>query len=232
MTATARQIAAIHAIAKRAGLDEDARRAIIERETGKRSTTVLTVSEAARVVDAFKRLAGAERPPSATASGKYAGILRALWLSAWNLGVARSPDDRALIGFVQRQTKVDHVRFLTGEDSALASLAIEGLKAWMAREAGVAWPSRGAPPNAARIAVIEAQWRRLVDLGAVRVFDRTRPEDDLGPYACKVAGRPDRFAEEAPTHWHAFPAGDLDQVIRALGRRLRGALARAREAGR
>ena len=231
MTATPRQIAAIHAIAKRAGLDEDARRVIIERETGKRSSRALSGAEAGRVIDALQSLAGG-RSAAATASGRYAAILRALWLSAWNLGVARSADDRALIAFVQRQTGVTHTRFLTGEDGALANRAIEGLKGWMARDAGVRWPARDAGPTAGRVAVIEAQWRRLAALGAVRVFDRERPEDDLGPYVCKVAGRPPRFEGQPLDHWRAFPANDLDQTIRALGRKLRGALARQRETAR
>lgn len=208
MKATAGQIAAIHASAKRAGLSDAARRDLMAAATGKRSAKDMTAEEAGWVLAALARLAGGARSPAATASGKWAPVLRALWLSAYHLGLARSRDDRALIAFVQRQTKVTHTRFLTEDDADLADAAIHGLRGWMAREAGVVWPPRGGA-TANRIAVVEAQWRRLAGCGAVQ------------------ADRLDAFAARAlrSNDWRAAAAPDLDRLIRALGTKLHAALA-------
>jgi hypothetical protein len=139
-----KQIAAIHASAKNAGLDEEARRDVIESATGKRSAKGLTSAEGFRVIEAIKGLSqGSQSPPSTgrspakTMSGRYAGVLRALWLSGYNLGVVENRDDTALIAFVERQTKIAHPRFLL--DAADAMIAIEGLKKWISREALVNW---------------------------------------------------------------------------------------------
>lgn len=209
MKASAGQIAAIHASAKRAGLDDAARRDLMAAETGKRSAKDLAAAEAGRVLDALARLAGPDRSPAATASGKWAPILQVLWLSAYHLGLARSRDDRALIAFVQRQTKVTHTRFLTHDDADLADAVIHGLRGWMARKAGVVWPQRGGA-TANRIAVVEAQWRRLAGRGAV-------PADGLDAFAARSLRSND---------WRAAAAADLDRLIRTLGTRLRAALAR------
>ena len=88
--------------------------------------------------------------------GKYAAKLQALWIAGWNLGLIRNRDDAAMIAFIQRQAKVDHTRFLHHHTDATS--VIEGLKGWMAREAGVDWNDKG-KPDGRRIA--EAQWRRL-----------------------------------------------------------------------
>jgi hypothetical protein len=69
--------------------------------------------------------------------GRFAKKLQALWIGAWNLGLVRNPDDRALLAFVRRQTGIDHVRFL--HYATDAARAIEALKGWMAREAEVEW---------------------------------------------------------------------------------------------
>lgn len=137
---TTSQIAAIHATAKAAGLDEEARRALMQSITGKRSSKDLTKDEATRVFKRLKELAPqpvTRRRPSQTMDGRWAGVLRALWLSAWNLGITRSKDDAALIAFIERQTGISHPKFLL--DPADARKAIEGLKQWMTRVAGVDW---------------------------------------------------------------------------------------------
>lgn len=137
---TTSQIAAIHATAKAAGLDEEARRALMQGITGKRSSKDLTRDEATRVFKRLKELAPqpvTKRRPSQTMDGRWAGVLRALWLSAWNLGITRSKDDAALIAFIERQTGISHPKFLL--DPADARKAIEGLKQWIKRTAGVDW---------------------------------------------------------------------------------------------
>ncbi len=194
MTAvSARQIGAIHAIAKRLKLDDDVRRDLIERETGKRSSRELTFAEAGRVIECLKVLS----TPSQMAvdnhsngalrlDGPYAGKLRALWISAWNLGVTRERTDQALLAFVARQTGLSHTRFL--REPREAAKAIEGLKAWLARVAGVTWPPAHAPIAEVKRAVIAAQLRLI-------------GENDTG-----IAALPDAM---------------LDEAAQTLGRKLR-----------
>ena len=105
------------------------------------SSKDLSFEQAAELIEALKSLAGdsgdAGRRPSETVTGKWAGVLRALWISGHNLGLIDNPDDRALLAFVEKQTHISHTRFLN--DEADAYKAIEALKSWLAR-GGVQWP--------------------------------------------------------------------------------------------
>lgn len=159
--AHARQIAAIHADAERLGMDDASRRDLMEAVAGKRSAADLSALEAEAVLKRMRGLGG--RPMSAVAAGKYAPILRALWLSAYHLGAVKSRDDRALHAFVKRQTNIDHTRFLT--EWAEANKTIIALKA-MCERAGVAWPTgRAADVAAQKRAVVDALLRRLAEAG-------------------------------------------------------------------
>lgn len=150
---------AIHVARRQLGLDEDDYRAVLERVTGKRSCAVMSEVERRTVVKEFRRLSfiqsKASRQPL---SGPYAKKLQALWLSAWNLGIVRNRDDKALIAFVERQTGISHVRWL--REPKDAAKAIEALKSWIAREAGVVWP-RSRDALASKCAVLAAQDRML-----------------------------------------------------------------------
>jgi len=156
------QIGAIHALKARAGLDEDGYRDLLAAETGKRSCKGLSSSEAARVMLRLKGLAGGAQGigEGAAFAGPYAGICRALWISGWHLGVVRDRTDGALIAFVRRQAGIDHLNWL--RDAADATKVIEALKMWLAREAGVVWPTGRADSTEGRQkAVLAAQCRRL-----------------------------------------------------------------------
>src|SRR3546814_19064925 len=86
--------------------------------------------------------------------------LVALWLSAWNLGVAHNRHEHALIAFVERQTGIAHVNWVRDQRDGAA--AVEALKKWIAREAHVEWPvGAEADGRANKIAVIAAQHRKL-----------------------------------------------------------------------
>lgn len=138
MNATFQQIKAIHAEARRVGMDDETRRLFMVRETGKVSSKSMTGAEAQKVILALKKLAGTRpvtRTRSQIVSGKYAGILRAMWLNAYHLGVVRNRDDKALIAFAKRQTGLSHPQFLT--DGHDAGKVIDGLKKMMEREAGL-----------------------------------------------------------------------------------------------
>lgn len=216
MTRTSAQrragLAKVHLLAKQSGLDDDAYRDLLERETGKRSARDLSDGELIRVCEKLGRPSGV-RPAAASpaAAGPFAGKLRALWISAWHLGVARSNADSAMLAFVKRQTGVDHTRFLS--DPRLASKAIEGLKAWLARDAGVEWGDEATNP---RRAVVEAQVRRLEALGNVKPGSWIR-NTFLEDYVCKVTGKARGL--------HYLNDADWDRAMAALGARLRRALA-------
>lgn len=166
--ASTAQIGAIHAISKSLGMTEDERRALIATcAAGKRSSRDLTAAEAVTVVKQLKAMAGGKtgaRPAigARELSGKWAGKLRALWLSGWHLGVVQNSSDAALLVFVKRQTGLDHERFM--HDAADARRVIEALKSWLARKAGVEWPADGDPYFSKR-AVHRAQTRRLIACG-------------------------------------------------------------------
>ncbi|RLQ88894.1 regulatory protein GemA [Notoacmeibacter ruber] len=130
-------LATIHIGKKALGLDDDAYRDLLERETGKRSAKGLSETERGRVIDAMRR-AGfkpASKGLRNGLEGRFAKKLQALWIAGWNLGLVRDRRDSALTSFVKRQTGLDAVRFC--HDAADARKAVEALKAWLARDGGV-----------------------------------------------------------------------------------------------
>ncbi|MDC7787338.1 regulatory protein GemA [Rhodoplanes sp. TEM] len=233
--ATSKQIGAIHALKSRLDLDDAAYRGLLEIETGLRSAKALSTAQAARVIDRLKGLSGQARsgfesglpdtlpraaaPGGAAAGplrldGTYAAKLRALWIAAWDLGIVRDRSDAALVSFVARQTGIIHTRWL--RDARDAAAVIEALKSWIARESGIVWPGREADPLDLKRAVLTAQWMRLVQLGAVRLFLADKPLHDLERYAFTVA---------AKQGWVWFDGDDYAAVQAALGRKLRKAIA-------
>lgn len=153
----------IHAISGKLGLDDDARRAVYQRVTGKPTLTLMSAPEKNAVVAEFRRLGGGLRPDGRKKlTGPFAPKLQALWIAAWNLGIVENRDDKALLAFVKRQTGIDHTRFLYYADDA--AKAIEALKAWMAREAGVDWRVHRDMPlwrQAEGYKIAVAQWALL-----------------------------------------------------------------------
>ncbi|MCD1634467.1 regulatory protein GemA [Martelella mediterranea] len=154
---------AIYAISIKLGLDDESRRTIYERVTGKPTLTLMSEAEKDAVVAEFRRLGGDRRPDGRRKlSGPFAPKLQALWIGAWNLGIVENRDDKALLAFVKRQTGIDHTRFLYYDDDA--AKAIEALKAWMAREAGVDWRVHRDMPlwrQAEGYKIAVAQWALL-----------------------------------------------------------------------
>lgn len=216
-------IAKIHIMANQIGLEGDTYCDALFSIAGKTSCKHMSYSEQVRVVQEFKRRGAKEvpaRPLSGTASGKYAPVLRALWISAYNLGIARSRDDKALIAFVKRQTGLDHTQFLT--EPGDAKRAIEALKKWMTREAGVEWPGKGSLE--AKRAVVVAQWLQLVKLGAVRLLNGADSLDGLAEYIGKAAhNRPRMYGVIDDPR---ITSGDLDRAQSALGRWIRVVIAK------
>lgn len=201
--------AAIHIAKKQLGLDDDTYRDLLARVTGKRSAGDMSDAERRAVLDEMRRHGfktnsnGARKP----LEGRFAGKLQALWIAGWNLGVVDDRDDAALLMFVKRQTNIDHVRFLRHPEDA--DKAIEALKGWLARAAGVDWSQGNHLPQwlrapGAKIAM--AQWNRL--------------HKDLAPAASFGAFRA-FVAENARTSLDATTKEGWRLVMNALGEQIR-----------
>lgn len=217
--ATTSMISTIHVLKARAGFDDDTYRDFLQAQTGKRSAKDLSVTQAGRVIDRLREVTG----DSGAGNGAVAGLdgpvgakLRALWISGYNLAIVRDRSDRAMLSFLQRQTGVSHVRFLN--EAGAGARAIEGLKSWLGRTGHVAWPADSEDVIAAKRAVLDAQWRKLIAIGAVKpVGGAVDPMADLLAYAGKITRQ---------NRWDTFRPQDYDEVQKALGNKLRGALAR------
>lgn len=155
-------LAVIHVKKKSLSLDDDTYRDLLERITGVRSAGDMTEQQRLQVIAEMDRQGAASAGPRRSlradrVSGRYAGILRALWLTGYNLGIIRDNRDSALIAFVERQTGLSHTAWLN--DPHDAARAIEALKKWIEREGQVKLTSRSADDR--REAVIERQLELL-----------------------------------------------------------------------
>lgn len=126
-----RRIRAIQAACRSKGIDKDARHEIQAAVIGKASITDMNDAELGKLLDHLNR--GKSPSPG---RGPHAGKIRALWWSLFWLAEVDDPNDRAIDGFVRRQTGIAALRFL---DHRSAPKVIEGLKARLER-AGVTWP--------------------------------------------------------------------------------------------
>lgn len=215
---TAAQTRAIHSIRRNAPhFTEDDYRALLKREFRASSSKTLNERQAAKLIEMLKITCGQSnyRGAAVTAEGPYAGKLRALWMSAHNLGLVRSRDDRAMMAFVKRQTKIEHTRFLV--EPAAAMKAIEALKKWISRDGGVAWPAANATPEETKRMIAMTVARRCVDAGAFRIFAENTLESDIERYAYRTGGFPASFEFYEAEHW--------DRLANRLGARLRAKLA-------
>ena len=162
MTASIR---AIHVAKKQLGLDDDTYRAKLMNITGKASAKDMSEAERQKVLVVFRNDGFAPKPADRRPDGRqklegrFVKKLQALWIAGWNLGLVDNRDDAALVAFVKRQTGVDHIRFLHHADDA--AKAIEGLKAWLAREGGVKWRADLDWLKADGAKIAWAQWRIL-----------------------------------------------------------------------
>lgn len=192
---SAAAIRLIHVAKRELRMDDDDYRALLVRAGGQSSAKDLSEDGAQAVIEEMKRLGFKPRNANSTLSGPFAPKLVALWLSAWNLGIARNRHEHALIAFAQRQTGIAHVRWV--RDQRDAERVIEALKKWMARPVeqgggGVEWPTSAADGRANKVAVIAAQYR--------------------------VLGMGEHYIDNP-----AIKTGQLDAIIAALGEQIRGA---------
>ncbi|UWU13251.1 regulatory protein GemA [Rhizobium sullae] len=205
-------IAAIHVAKKQLGLDDETYRAKLSLITGKQSAKEMSESERQKVLTVFRNEGFSQSVVARRSngrqklSGKYAPKLQALWIAAWNLGIVRNRDDDALLAFVKRQTNIDHTRFLSYQDDARR--AIEALKGWIAREAGVNWSnveigSSWQAREGFKIAL--AQWEKLGGEELRRPFSA---------FVTTVQSITGIFPQDMTDH-------DWIPVMNALGKRIR-----------
>jgi phage gp16-like protein len=133
--ARARLVRLIHVAKRELNMDDDSYRAMLSGCVKKDSASTMTVPELERVVERMKRLGfrvkrtpgSAARPLADDGQSKK---IRALWLSLHEAGAVRNSSESALASYVQRQTGVSALQWLT---PAQASMVIESLKKWLAR---------------------------------------------------------------------------------------------------
>ena len=206
-----RLIRRVHAEARSRGIGTDDRRDLQRRATGKESCADMTVDELRSVVAAMGT--SRDRLPRGSGSRK----LRALWLSAYNLGVVQDRRETALAAFLRNQAGVDAAAWTAPRDLAGA---VEALKAWIARVANVDWrphtllgqDGRTRQFAAPRARVLEAQWRILHELGVAKIAG----DSALAAYAARHAelGRADSHL--------ALNDQQSDALIRHFGEKIRG----------
>ncbi|MBZ6377360.1 hypothetical protein B5C34_05320 [Pacificimonas flava] len=204
-----RMIQAVMATCRRRGIDDEARYALIERLTGKRSSRALTVAELKRVLDDLKR----DERKAAPRPAPYAALHRkisALWWSCYWLGALDVPPDAQPVdAFVRRQAKVDSLRFVTHRE---APALIEALKAIAARY-GVRWlgdNDTAGDALAERRAVAVAIGERLAALRPAGRGTGRQLVDPIGAAA---------FKYQLPLDRESWGAAEWDLVIQWLGER-------------
>jgi phage gp16-like protein len=165
-------LAKVHLAAKELGLDEDARRDVLERVTGRRSAKDCTDLQLDAVLTEFRRLGWKPQPRKGPAPARMgtAPILpraadspmarkaRALWLSLYALGAVRTPSETALEAFAARQLKCERMQWA---DQGQSYKLIEALKA-MALRAG--WDASGDDLVEVKRRLVAAQWMRIAAL--------------------------------------------------------------------
>jgi hypothetical protein len=226
------QIKAIHVLKGQAGLSDVEYRAHLQARFKVVSSKDLSESQAGALMDDLRGLGGKalpkgraskdalpKTPRSAAkrASGKFAPVLQALWIAGYNLGIVDNPDDSALLAFVKRQCKVDHDRFLT--DGAEAAKAIEGLKAWIAREAHFGGFATQKQADQQGVALKTLNKRVIVKAIARRLMTNGLPCFDVDNFAC---------LENFPRLADCGDA-DLDRLAAKMGAMLRERLGKKLE---
>src|SRR3546814_16866903 len=97
----------IHVAKRELRMDDDDYRDLLFRTAGQSSAKDLSDDGAQAVIEEMKRLGFRPKTQrNGALTGPFAPKLVALWLSAWNLGVAPNRHEHALIAFADRQTGI------------------------------------------------------------------------------------------------------------------------------
>ncbi|MFB2539046.1 MULTISPECIES: gp16 family protein [unclassified Acinetobacter] len=125
----------IHIAKSQLALDDETYRAMLYNNTGKESCKTMTIGELKKVLGdlrlkGFKSTSPNQAGTLAQADDNQSKLIRHLWLSLHELGAVRNPSEIALARYVERQTGVSALQFLSTER---ASKVIEALKQWQQR---------------------------------------------------------------------------------------------------
>ena len=128
----------IHIAKSQLGLDDSIYRANLIQLTGKNSTKNMTLVELRAVFEDLKTKGFKTNPAKSTnlkretsmAVDDQSKLIRHLWLSLHGLGEVKNSSEQALAKYVERQTGVSALQWLTMQQ---ASTVIESLKKWEMR---------------------------------------------------------------------------------------------------
>lgn len=132
----ARLIRLIHVGKGQLRLEEEVYRELLRSTTGQTSTTEMRVDQLEDVLTRMKGLGFKVRVPKAKGTQRRLAHapqdrkIRALWLSLHEAGGVRDPSEAALNAWVKRETGVEALQWVDGEQ---ASKLIEKLKMWLNR---------------------------------------------------------------------------------------------------
>jgi len=134
-TAPKKLVQLIHIAKTQLGLDDETYRAVLEQVTGKTSTTQMTNPQKQAVLDRLKQSGFKVNPVAKTgvqqlADDEQSKLIRHLWLSLHTAGHVKNPSEQALAAFVERQTGVSALQFLSSDS---ADKVINRLRNWCKR---------------------------------------------------------------------------------------------------
>ncbi|WP_454465599.1 gp16 family protein [Citrobacter cronae] len=135
-----RLIQLIHIARNDLQMDEDTYRQMLQCLTGKASTKGMDVTQLNRIMESMKKKGFRVKPSGKARSGlpldthPQSKKLRALWLEMASAGIVRDSSEQALALWVQRETGISALRWLSNEQ---ASNVIEKLKKWQRRATGI-----------------------------------------------------------------------------------------------
>jgi phage gp16-like protein len=115
-------------------------------QDGRYSASTMDIGQLYKAVAEMERLgfkvkAKADTSASALAGDAQSKKIRALWLELHELGAVRNSSEASLAAYVKRQTGIDDLHWLNGEQSAKV---IEALKKWQKRVKKAAEPKGAA----------------------------------------------------------------------------------------
>ncbi|MBZ0253265.1 MAG: regulatory protein GemA, partial [Candidatus Methylomirabilis sp.] len=111
----AREIATIHLGAKSLGMDDDARRDLMERVGGARSAALLTDAGRSAVIEEMRRLGFKPAAKFRKSDNPQVRLLYALAGDLERAGALRIPRKEFLAAFCKRQTGVESPEWMTPE---------------------------------------------------------------------------------------------------------------------
>lgn len=154
---------ALFAACKSLGMDDDARRDMLQSVIGKPSSKDLTPREWSKVLDHINKLTGfAPKQSRKIDTSAEASKVRAIWLLLHQLGEVRDPSEKALASYCKRIAKVDDLHWA----GAKIHVLIETLKKWAQRKFPAALDARLSRLQQAGLVDPRNTISRLLDIAA------------------------------------------------------------------